>query len=164
MIELTKAFNRSASTWSSGIDRRWEHKERFFSSLTRMVTVRVIETDATRIIVLEYQSRCRNQKWWHHHNHWLHALRLRLVVVSGKRAMKVYRWFSPFEVVSSDVNSPTALVEYFHWFFQHNYHASPGFFVGTLEQALAEAFHTASINDVGLSLSAVITSVGFHFF
>jgi hypothetical protein len=47
---------------------------------------------------------------------------------------------------------PTCMGEYFNRYVQENYHNSPTFFLGTLQQAVNEAFHTQSIEDVCLAL------------
>ena len=56
-----------------------------------------------------------------------------------------------FEVTNAD-DDPTRMVKHFNDYFQTNYDACPVFFLGTLEEALKEAFQTRSMQDVRLSL------------
>ena len=105
-----------------------EEKERFFFSSTGMVTICVIEKDASRITVLlvGYRSRCPNQEWWHPYDRWFHAVRLQFV--SGLQ--KAWWRFAAFKVSSSDVSSPTTLVTYVHCFSSKMIKRLSAFFCG----------------------------------
>jgi hypothetical protein len=75
----------------------------------------------------------------------------RSISVSYGLDQKSNQLFSRFKVVSKDDDGPPALIEYFNSYFQENFGASPGFFIGTLKQAVAAVFYTEAMHDVCLS-------------
>ena len=64
------------------------------------------------------------------------------------------RWwlFLRFTVISPD-DDPARVIEHFNHYFENNYNTSPAFFVGTLKQAVNEAFLPDASGDVRFILS-----------
>ena len=125
-----------------------EEKEWIF-----MVTVCIGGGNVFSLVSLGYRWRIR-ECWQtrgpcHSQDTALQALRLWLVVSKVTRH-KLDGRSRDFKDAPDD--DPARLVEHFHSHFYRNYHRSPVFFVGTLEQAAKQARNLESIEDVRVSL------------